>query len=57
LARRKERDDAKLFSIVGQALVQNGARSPDVRLMLKQILQNAVTEERERQFLSEKGWL
>ena len=55
--KRKEKDDARLFSVVGAALVQNAAQSPDFRLMLKQVLQSAALRETDRVFLAGKGWL
>ncbi len=55
--KRQEKDDARLFSIVGAALVQNAAQSPDFRLMLKQVLQSAALRETDRAFLAGKGWL
>ena len=55
--KRKEKDDARLFSIVGAALVHNAAQSPDFRLMLKQVLQSAALREGDRAFLAGKGWL
>jgi len=55
--KRREKDDGRLFSIVGAALVQNAAQSPDFRLMLKQVLQSAALRESDRAFLAGKGWL
>jgi hypothetical protein len=58
LARRKEKDNAKLFSIVGEALVQTAAQNPEgLGVMLRQVLSAAVTDDRERQFLAARGWL
>jgi hypothetical protein len=55
--KRKDKEDARLFSIVGAALVQNAAQSPDFRLMLKQVLQSAALRETDRAFLAGKGWV
>ena len=55
--KKKEKDDARLFSIVGAALVRNAERSPDFQLMLKQILQAAELRDSDRAFLAQKGWL
>ena len=55
--KRKEKDDARLFAIVGEALVSYGAQSPDFKTMLQQVLATAVTDERARQFLAARGWL
>jgi hypothetical protein len=55
--KKSEKEDARLFSIVGSALVQNATHSSDFRLMLKQILQAAEMRESDRAFLTGKGWL
>ena len=56
--KRREKENARLFSIVGQALVESGAKSPEtLGLMLKQVLASAVTDEPTRKFLSGRGWL
>ena len=57
VARRKAKNDAKLFALVGRALVNYAAQSPDFQLMLKQTLAISVTDERERQFLAGCSWL
>lgn len=55
--KKREKEDARLFSIVGEALVKNAAQSPDFQLMLKQVLQSAALRESDRDFLAGKGWL
>ena len=56
--KRKERENARLFSIVGQALVENAAKNPDgLGLMVKQVLQAAELRETDRAFLAGRGWL
>jgi len=55
--RRKEKEDARLFSIIGEALIKNAAQSPDFQLMLKQVLQSAALRETDRAVLAGKGWL
>ena len=56
--KRNQRENARLFSIVGQALVENAAKNPDgLGLMVKQVLQAAELRETDRAFLSGKGWL
>ncbi len=55
--KRKEKEDARLFSIVGAALVQNAAKAPDFQLMLKQVLRAADMRDTDRAFLAGKGWL
>jgi hypothetical protein len=57
MARRKQKVNAKLFALVGETLTQYAAQSPDFQLMLKQVLQTAVTDERSREFLKGQGWL
>jgi hypothetical protein len=55
--KRHEKENARLFSIVGAALLQNAEQSSDFRLMLKQILQSADLRDTDRSFLVGKGWL
>jgi hypothetical protein len=55
--RKKQRDDARLFSVMGETLTKHAAQSPDFRLMLKQVLQAAELREADRSFLAGKGWL
>ncbi len=55
--KRLEKDNARLFSIVGEALVQNARQAPDFRLMLEQVLQSADMRDTDRAFLTGKGWL
>jgi hypothetical protein len=57
LTRRKERDDARLYSIVGRALVENGEKSSEFRLMLSQVLNTSITDERARRLLAARGWI
>ena len=55
--KRKEKADARVFAIVGEALTWYAERSPDFRLMLKQVLQSAELRDAERAFLAANGWL
>ena len=55
-AQRKAKSEAKLFSLVGRALVKYAAETPDFQLMLKQILCGAALSDSERAFLEENGW-
>jgi|HubBroStandDraft_2_1064218.scaffolds.fasta_scaffold1202265_1 hypothetical protein len=55
--RKKDKEDARLFSIVGEALVRNAAQSPDFQMMLKQVLHSANLRDTDRAFLAGKGWL
>jgi len=53
----KAKIQAREFSAVGEALVKYAGQSPDFRLMLKQVLASAVTDEPTRKFLSGRGWM
>jgi len=55
--KRKEKNDARVFSIIGEALTRQAERSPDFRLMLRQVLQSAELRDAERAFLAANGWL
>jgi len=55
--RRAAKHNAKLFSVLGEALTHYAAQSPDFKLMLKQVLQSAELRETDRAFLTGKGWL
>jgi hypothetical protein len=55
--KRNAKDDARLFSVVGEALVHHATKSPDFKLMLKQVLQSAELPDASRGFLTGKGWL
>jgi hypothetical protein len=57
LARRRERDDARLYFIAVRALIENGEKSPEFRLMLSQVLNTSVTDERARRLLAARGWI
>jgi hypothetical protein len=53
----RERVDAREFACVGEALVRYAGQSPEFRTMLRQVLPTAVTDEKARRFLQERGWL
>jgi hypothetical protein len=53
----KARLDAREFATVGEALVKYAGQSPDFKLMLKQVLAAAVTDETALKFLAGRGWL
>lgn len=56
--KRKEKEDARLCSIIGAALVQNAAAHPDFELMLKGVLRTSTTlGDSEKKLLRAKGWL
>jgi hypothetical protein len=55
LARRKQKENARLYSIVGEAVVGSGERDPEgFGLMLRQVLASSVTDERSIAFLRMK---
>ena len=55
--KQKEKAETRLFAIVGEALTRHAERSPDFRLMLKQVLQSAELRDAQRTFLAENDWL
>ena len=55
--KRKEKMDARVFAIMGEALTRYAERSPDFRLMLRQVLQSAELRDADRAFLTANGWL
>ncbi len=55
--KRKEKNDARVFSIIGEALARYAEQSADFRLMLKQVLQSAELRDADRTFLGANGWL
>ena len=56
--KKTEREEAKLHSIVGQALIRNASHYPDFELMLKGVLKTATSlGDSDRKLLRRKGWL
>jgi hypothetical protein len=56
--KKNEKDDARLHSIIGEALVNNAALHPDFELMLKGILKSQKSfTDGEAKLLRMKGWL
>ncbi len=53
---RRERDNERLFRIVGEALVQEAWKYPDFKTKLIDALDVAVTYEKDRRFLADHGW-
>jgi len=53
----KAKLQAREFVTVGEALCKYAAQSPDFHLMLRQVLQTAVTDDASRKFLAGRGWL
>ena len=58
LAKRKQKDDRKLFAIVGRSVCQAAEQSPEFHLMLRQTLAGlgGVLTEGEQNFLKAHGW-
>jgi hypothetical protein len=55
--KREAKNRQRLADLIGTALVDQAGSSPDLQLMLKQILSGAVTDVSARRFLEERGWL
>jgi hypothetical protein len=55
LAKKRKKEDALLFSMVGRAVVEHASQSPTFLLTLKQVLAVALTEERERKLAAARG--
>jgi hypothetical protein len=55
--KRRARDDARVYAVVGEALALHAAKSADFRLMLTQVLQSSELSDSDRSFLAKKGWL
>jgi hypothetical protein len=54
--KRKEKEDARLASIIGAALIDNCAKQESLGVMVKQILAASDLRESDRAFLAGKGW-
>lgn len=55
--KRKEKENARLASIIGSALIDNCAKQPNsVGVMVRQILAASSLRETDRAFLAGKGW-
>jgi hypothetical protein len=55
--KQQAKADARLYSVMGEALALHAARSHDFKLMLQQVLQSAALTDADRNFLKTKGWL
>jgi hypothetical protein len=55
LARKRQKEDARIFAIVGRALVEHASQSPAFLPTLKQALDTAVTDERARKLVAARG--
>jgi hypothetical protein len=54
---REAKNRKRLAEIIGNAMVREAEKYPDFREKFKQALNESVTDEKERQFLKERGWL
>ncbi len=55
--KRKEKEDARVCSIIGAALVQNAAKHEDFELMLKGVLKTSTwLSESDRRLLRTRNW-
>jgi hypothetical protein len=57
LAKRKQKDDRKLFASVGREVCEAAEKSPEFRLMIAQTLGGAVTDDAARRFLEARGYI
>jgi hypothetical protein len=57
LAKRKQKDNKKLFGLVGQEVCEAAEKSPELRLMIGQILGGSVTDAAKRRFLDARGYI
>jgi hypothetical protein len=57
IALEQKRERERLVKIVGEALLDEAARSPNFKTMLKQTLNTAAVDVKARRLLSDLGWL
>jgi hypothetical protein len=57
LAKRKQKDDKKLFASVGREVCEAAEKSPEFHLMIAQTLGGAVTDPAVRRFLEGRGYI
>lgn len=55
--KHKEKENTRVYTVVGEALARQAEQTPDFRMMLKQVLQSAEMRDADRAFLAGKGWL
>ena len=56
-AKRKKKDNRKLFGLVGEEVCEAAAKSPELRLMIAQILGGSVTDAAKRRFLEAREFI
>jgi hypothetical protein len=54
---RARKEDTRLKVLVGAAMLADVARHPEARAGIQAVLQRAITADRDREFLRDKGWL
>ena len=55
LAKKRQKEDARVYSLVGRMLLEHAANSPDLHLFLKKTLGTLVLDERSRALLASRG--
>jgi hypothetical protein len=55
--KRREKENARLYAIVGEICVRDGEESPEYKAMLIRVMQAAEIPSADRSFLVRKGWL
>jgi hypothetical protein len=55
--KREERNRRRLAQIIGEAMVIEAEAYPEFKEKFKEALNQIVTDEKQRQFLKERGWL
>ena len=55
--RQKARERAALEKIIGGAVVDQASLSAELQLTITRVLDVTITDERQRQFLRDRGWL
>jgi hypothetical protein len=55
--KREAMNRKRLALIVGDALLDYAEKSPDFKLMLKQVLASAAIDDSARKFLAGRGWV
>jgi hypothetical protein len=51
------KDDTRLKVIIGAAFLADAGHHEEIRAGIKAVLERAITAERDREFLKQKGWL
>jgi large subunit ribosomal protein L7/L12 len=54
---KSRKDDTRLKVLIGAAFLADAAIYPETCDIIKLILQRAITSQRDREFLTMKGWL